>query len=463
MYDLKNSSKNVIRNIKRYTIVGILIFIISFISVIALIVNQSSESTIEYYLEKYGNTATIDLDPEQMSMNFSKNDGGQSTGGPMSITPIDFETYQDFADSSYVESVSYQQMTMVSNEDLKVNDDNEQTTNQPDNKMMVQGSNGMQMDGNMFSLIGSDDFSTSSYFKDNANILVEGDMPSADGDVLISTDLASYNDLAVGDTVAFNDMLEGNEVQLTISGLYTAATSEQMMMGMQNNIFTNYNTVSQFTEEMTNITATYTLTSYAVASDFEQELYDKGLDEMYYVNNNITLLNQITGPVETTMGMLSNLLIIVFITGGAILIFINLLILRERKYEIGVLRALGMKTRQVTKGLIYEMIIVTTVAMLLATVVGTVFAQPISDSLIASNNVSQEMTPMKSSGNGPTMIRGGMMEQTTEETITTIETKIDFKVLLITLAINMILVLITTFVASGFINRQHPNEILREQ
>lgn len=461
MFELKNSWKNVRRNIKRYLIVGVIIFIISFISVIAMIVNQSSKSTIDYYLNEYGTSATIDIDPEQMSASFDKSSSG-GQGGPVDIDTITYDQYEQFADSEYVSDVSFQQMTMVVNDDLVTSDDSSSDGADDQPSVMMSGEGGRQMSGG-FTLIGSDSLETSSYFADDANVLVDGEMPTSDKQVLISSDLASYNDLSVGDTIKFSDMDGENAVKLTISGLYQAASSEQMMMGVQNNVFTNYNTVSDFTSERSNITATYTLTSYDVVDEFEAELYDEGLDEMYYVNNNQTLLNQIIGPVESTMSILNNVLIVVFIIGGALLIFINLLILRERKYEIGVLRALGMKTRTVTSGLMNEMVIVTVCAMMVATVVGIGLSQPISDALIASNSASSEMAPQNQMSGGHGFSMSMQPSATSEEAVTSIDVEVNVQVLLSTLAINLVLVVITTFVASRFINRQHPNEILREQ
>lgn len=472
MFEFRNDLKNVKRNIKRYVLVGVLIFIISFISIIALIVNQSSQSTVEYYLNEYGSTATIDIDPEQMTMSFDKD--SEEGASPMDIESLTYEDYEQIANSEYVSSVAYQQMTQVVNDDLITSDESEEeeetTTdkNMPSGDMMSGGGGGQMMDSGSFSLIGSDDLESTSYFEDSENVLVDGEYPTEDSQVLISSDLADYNDLEVGDTIKFSTSDEETTVKLTISGLYQAASSEQMMMGVQNNVFTNYNTVSEFTDEKTNITATYTLTSYEVVEDFENELYDNGLDEMYYVNNNQTLLEQIIGPVESTMNILNNVLIAVFIIGGAILVFINLLILRERKYEIGVLRALGMKTSKITKGLVTEAIIVAVVAMMAATVIGVAFAQPISDALIASNSVTEQtgMGLEMQGGGGP----GGQSSQlmpgatnSSDEAVTSVDVSVNMSALLITLAINLVLILLTTIVCSQFINRQHPNEILREQ
>ncbi len=460
MYDLKNSIKNINRNKKRYMIVAILIFTISFISVISMIVNQSSQSTVEYYLNEYGATATIDMDPEQMSASFSKGDAS----GVSDAATITYDDYEKYADSEYVNSVSYQQRTSVVNEDLETSDpeetDEESAETTSELPQMDNGA-GREMQSGSFTLIGSDTLESSSYFAEDANIVVDGELPTSTDEVIISSDLADYNDLKTGDTISFSNSTDDNEVELTISGLYQAASSEQMMMGIQTNIFTTYDTVSEFTSEKSNITATYELVSYDMVDQFEAELYEKGLDEMYYVNNNQSVLEQIIGPVEATMNILNNVLIVVFLIGGTILVFINLLILRERKYEIGVLRALGMKTSKVTKGLAMEAIIVALIAMIIATFVGMLFAQPISDTLIASNNATDIAQMGMETGRDGMMGKGQSM--TAEETVTSIEVTMNMMALIVTFGINIVLILITTIVSSRYINRQHPNEILREQ
>lgn len=468
MFELKNAFKNVKRNIKRYSIVGIIIFIISLISVVALIVNQSSQATVDYYLNLYGKEATIDIDPEQLRASFdptAASSDGKSDHAEMP-TGLTYDQYEQFADSDYVKSVSYVQMTRIVNEALETSDP-DATEEVPAGSVQMLSSDGKQIDSDAmassFNLIGSDNLEGSSYFADTANVLVDGEYPTNNNEILVSSDILDWNNLSIGDKIKFTSADDSSTKQsLTIVGTYESVSTDQIMMGSQNLVFTNYNTVSKFTDSKENITATYELTSYDVVDEFEQECYDKGLDEMYYVNNNQELLNQVIGPVESTMNLLNNVLIVVFIIGGAILIFVNILILRERKYEIGVLRALGMKTSKLTKSLMLEALIVALVAMSVATIVGIGFAQPISDALIASN-----ATEVANGGPETTIGHGGMATmsgpEASSETVATVETSINLSVLAITLGINMILMLVTTFVASKFISRQQPNEILREQ
>lgn len=55
--------------------------------------------------------------------------------------------------------------------------------------------------------------------------------------------------------------------------------------------------------------------------------------------------NQIVGPVEGLSSVSSTFLIIVLIFGGISIAVISSIAIRERKYEIGVLRAMGMKNQ----------------------------------------------------------------------------------------------------------------------
>ncbi len=451
MFEIKNAFKNVKRNKKRYVLVAILIFIISFISVIALIVNDSAQMTVDYYLNEYGSEATIDIDPEQMRQDFEK---GETTGSE----GLSYEDYEQIATSEYVTDVSYEQITFITSDEVEpVESDMSVVVNAKD-PMSESG----ESQGSSFNLIGSDSLENSSYFADDMYVIVDGDYPQNENEILIDSELASNNSLEVGDSAVFMDSTGEEEVSLKIVGIYESVSQDTMSMTNQNMLFTTYDTIANFTDDKSQITATYTLTSYKDVEVFEQQLYDNGLDESYYVNNNQELLNQIIGPVESTMSLLNNVMVVVFIIGGAILIFINLLILRERKYEIGVLRALGQKKSSVIYGLMLEMLIVAIIAMVISILSGIVLAQPISDALIASSNSTETATQMTQGGHG-----GGMSitigGPVVSESVESITTTINVKVLALTLGINMLLILITTFVSGRFITRQQPNEILRER
>jgi len=74
---------------------------------------------------------------------------------------------------------------------------------------------------------------------------------------------------------------------------------------------------------------------------------------------------------------------------------------RERKYEIGVLRAMGMKKKKAVLGLWIEMLIITALCLIIGFVVGSVTAQPVSDMLLSGQIESAKIAARQGG-----MIRG---------------------------------------------------------
>jgi putative ABC transport system permease protein len=65
------------------------------------------------------------------------------------------------------------------------------------------------------------------------------------------------------------------------------------------------------------------------------------------------------------------------------MILLSIISIRERKYEIGVLRAMGMKKKKVMWGLWAEIIVVTCICFILGMGAGAALSQPVSDTLLA--------------------------------------------------------------------------------
>ena len=66
------------------------------------------------------------------------------------------------------------------------------------------------------------------------------------------------------------------------------------------------------------------------------------------------------------------------------MILLSVLSIRERKYEIGVLRAMGMKKLKVVRGILYESLITIALCLVVGLCIDAVTAQPISD-MISEN------------------------------------------------------------------------------
>lgn len=77
---------------------------------------------------------------------------------------------------------------------------------------------------------------------------------------------------------------------------------------------------------------------------------------------------------------------------GGILIIFNMFTARERKYEIGVLAAIGMKKGKVAMQFLTEAFIVTFIAIIVGTGIGAVASEPVGDYMLKEQVASMEIT-----------------------------------------------------------------------
>lgn len=130
------------------------------------------------------------------------------------------------------------------------------------------------------------------------------------------------------------------------------------------------------------VTAVYYLKSPALASEFEAYVREHGLHEIYNVNTDSAAYDQIVKPVKGLKGISLTFLILIFCFGSLVLILLSMLSVRERRYEIGVLRAMGMSKGRVALGLLLESACVLLLCLGLGLFAGAAIAQPVSDVIL---------------------------------------------------------------------------------
>ena len=70
--------------------------------------------------------------------------------------------------------------------------------------------------------------------------------------------------------------------------------------------------------------------------------------------------------------------------GGVVLVVINMINIRERKYEIGVLRTVGMKKSLLSLQFISELLMVAIVSLLIGAAIGSACSVPVANNLLAN-------------------------------------------------------------------------------
>jgi len=92
--------------------------------------------------------------------------------------------------------------------------------------------------------------------------------------------------------------------------------------------------------------------------------------------------------VESLQNLTLAFLIIVLVLGAVIMMLLSAIVIRERKYEIGVLRAMGMEKNKVALGLWIEIFAITCICYMFGMGAGAVISQPVSDMILSGQNNS---------------------------------------------------------------------------
>ncbi|MCD7788767.1 MAG: ABC transporter permease [Firmicutes bacterium] len=260
---------------------------------------------------------------------------------------------------------------------------------------------------------------------------------------VISYELAVYNSLSVGDTITLaNPNDEDETYTLTIAGIYinsqstvtdssvisgfssstdssnriymSAAALEAILSESEENatVETDEDTGTETTTALpSQVSGTYVFASVDDYETFCEEVYEAGLSEDYTVSSSdLSSYESSLLSLENLSTMALYFLIVVIAIGTIVLIVLNIFSVRERKYEVGVLTAIGMKKSRVSMQFMCETLIITVAAVVIGGLIGAVSSVPITNSLLASQIESQSATSEQQTANFGREMGGSMRE-----------------------------------------------------
>ncbi len=483
MYILKNAITSIIRNKGRNILIGLVILVIACATSITLAINNTSTNLINTYKSKYQTEATIGINRENMMKDFNPENKEETKENMQekfsSISSISVDSIKKYADSDYVKSYYYTMKVGVNANDLEKasmtsNSDNEkQDKNRPERKEFSNQTEG--------------DFELLGYSSLNAmNDFIEGNYKITSGEVftdfesdscLINKELATLNSISIGDKITIvNTQDEDKTYELTVTGIYEESSSDSgmnMFANSVNTIITNTNFIQKVSAEDEDLSVetspTFTLTSSKVVNKFESELREKGLDDNLSVETNLDQVENSTKTISNVKTFSITFLIITLVIGTIVLFVINMINIRERKYEIGVLRTIGMKKTKVAQQFLYELLIVAFTSLILGAGVGATLSVPVSNHLLQSeiSSSKQETENIANNfGHGPEnkQDRQNKFQGVANvETFKSIDAVVDFKVLIELLGIGLVITLISCTSSIISIQRFSPLTILKER
>lgn len=485
MYILKNAITSITRNKGRNILIGLVILVIACATSITLAINNTSTNLINTYKSKYQTEATIGINRENMMKDFNpenKEEAKENMQEKFSnISSISVDDIKKYADSDYVKSYYYTMKVGVNANDLEKasmtsNSDNDNEKQDENRKERKDFSNQTEGDFNLLgysSLSAMNDFIEGNYKITSGEVFTDFKSDSC----LINKELATLNNISVGDKITIvNPQDEDKTYELTVTGIYEETSSDSgmnMFANSVNTIITNTNFVQKISADDEDLSVetspTFTLTSSKVVDKFESELREKGLDDNLSVETNLDQVENSTKTISNVKTFSITFLIITLVIGTIVLFVINMINIRERKYEIGVLRTIGMKKTKVAQQFLYELLIVAFISLILGAGLGATLSVPVSNHLLQSeiSSSKQETENIANNfGHGP----GNKQDKqnkfqgvTNVETFKSIDAVVDFKVLVELLGIGLVITLISCTSSIISIQRFSPLTILKER
>lgn len=476
MYILKNSWINIVRSKGRNLLIGIIITIITISALVALYINKSSKNLKENYINS--NPVEVSFSLDMRSIRNEKIENSDLT-----IEPINEDDIKNYGDSKYVKDYYYTYQKSLSSDDvdaisisdiLKKEDNSEEDRPNDmmhDNKMASQGD---------FKFVAYSDVAYIENFLNGTNKIISGSIFDNDSEanvIVISSDLAEENDLEVNDKIKFYDPEDTDKVcEFEIIAIYedTSTNDDNFMnmnvMNSQNQIYTTMTAIKSMIDEndSNNISAKFYLTSSDDIEKFKEEVTEKGLSSYYTLNDNQDAILETLKPVENISNFSMTFLVIILFIGIIILIVINMINIRDRKYEIGVLRAIGMNKLKVSLELILELFIVSLVSLIIGTLIGISASQSITNKMLENeiNSYTEEKQEVENNFGRGNIERKGFNKMEANKNIDYVDNlnvKIDIYTILQLFGVVILITIISGSITIISINKYEPNKILQNR
>ena len=487
MFIFKNAWISITRNKGRNVLIGAIILVIACACTVTLAINNTASDLINSYQSAYAKELTLTFDRKNMmkDFNINKEEGRKQAKEKFeNISSYTIDDIKSFAEADHIENYYYTYSFSLNGNNI------DKAEIETDSKFRGFGGFGGDRGGKFgdssmdFTLTGYSSVESMSEFingtytmseiTDNAwEIVFDGNY------VFINEELASYNELSLNDKIKLEDG-NGKTYEFEIIGIFKDNDTEgDSMMSMfsnsANTIITNAEALVTIDTDNDNIngsvTPTFIIDDYNNAESIQEELYEKGLDETYIVETNQEIAEAGVSSVKNVKSFAKTFLIITLLIGGVVLFILNMINIRERKYEIGVLRTIGISKLKLTMQFVAELLFVAFIAMIIGAGLGTTMSKSVSNSLLSSEieNASKSSEKMQNNFGGPGGPGRNMPDFNklsgvpTIQAYDSIDAVVNIKVILELLVIGLSLVFVSSLASMSSIQRFSPLTILKER
>lgn len=388
---LKRAWLNITRKKSKTILLLIILFIVANLILATISIKKATDEQVSYAKKTLGSQVTLSADMEKMrALRESSGDSNQTRLARPTANLADVEK---IAESDYVKDYTYSITTSANASGFDVIETaiNNDIKDRPGFGNFAESTGNVQVEGvNSYAYISDVQNKTMSltsgtYFDEKT-----------DDQVIISYDLADANNFKVGDSIKLINIDTSKTYTFKVIGIYDTETNDATenfgMISSSNKIYMNTTTAAKLLS-----TTSYNNGNYSVnnviyyldnaehVNEFISEakkLVTNLADNNLILSANTDAYDKMAGPIESVGDFANTILIIVVLASiGIITLIINNQI-KDRKYEIGVLMSLGEKKKKIVMQFIIELLVITTMAIILSTATSSYLAKSMSKSLL---------------------------------------------------------------------------------
>lgn len=272
--------------------------------------------------------------------------------------------------------------------------------------------------------------------------------PAVDAEVaLLGKDLAEKNSLSVGST------FQAYDTAIQVEGIFDAGNSFS-----NNMIILPLRTIQRLSGQVGNITSAIVQVDDIDNAKATVSSIQEKLGAAADVVSQQDTSGQALSPLESIKNISTFSLLGALIAGAVVILLTMLMIVRERRREIGVLKAIGATDFVVITQFVAESITLTIISAAVGTVVGLLASSPITRMLVENSNSS-----IQTVGRG---MPGGRMMGFIGESNTNwrnIQASVGWEILLYGLVAAIVIAFIGSVVPAWMVSRVRPAEVMRSE
>ncbi len=268
---------------------------------------------------------------------------------------------------------------------------------------------------------------------------------------VIGTKIAEKNSLTVGST------FKAYGTDIKVVGIYDAGTAFA-----NNGVFISLPALQRLSDQAGSVTsATAVVNSLdnlsTATTDIKSILGDKA-----DITNSQDTADQLIKPLESVKSVALFSLVGAIIAGSVIVLMTMLMVVRERRREIGVLKAIGASKSSIISQFVAESVTLMALGLVVGLGLGIASATPITNMLVDNSSSSTTSSQTRPEGPGSGFGRRGML-QMGQQTIGDLQASVGFETIGLGILAAMLIAILGSAAPAYLISTIKPAEAMRNE